>query len=182
MLFERGLYVAGMTEDGKNGHADNASSYKFVLSECLDFKNQKTALQEHIENRGHICEFLPKYHPELSAIERCWAIAKKYMRGRCKFSYDDMRKKVIKALTDPIIQPISMIQKFFRKSRDYMRAYKSGVTSYRDIKVALKNYKSHRKPPDSEATDKKYKPYEKKKEIQQQMLVDKFNSLCLSAE
>ena len=79
-------------------------------------------------------------------------------------------RKDIKALTDPIIQPISMIRKFFRKSRDYMRAYKSGVTSYRDIKVALTNYKSHRKPPDSEATDKKYKPYEKRK---------KFNKRCL---
>ena len=50
VLFERGLYVAGMTEDGKNGNADDASSYKFVLSECLDFKNQKTVLHKHIEN------------------------------------------------------------------------------------------------------------------------------------
>ena len=41
------------------------TSYKFdQLSECLDFINQNTALEEHIVNRRHICEFLPPNHPE----------------------------------------------------------------------------------------------------------------------
>ena len=76
VLFERGLFVQGMTENGSNGQSEDGTSMKFVLSECIDFKTQKTALQEFIEGeRGHVCEFLPKYHPELSAIERCWAIA-----------------------------------------------------------------------------------------------------------
>ena len=92
---------------------------KFVLSECIDLKTQKTALQEFIEGeRGHVCEFLPKYHPELSAIERCWAVAKKYMRGNCQSNFKDMLKKVLKALDDSKIQPISMILKLFYKFLD----------------------------------------------------------------
>ena len=119
-----------------------------------------------------MCEFLPKYYPELSAVERCWATAKKYMRGCCRFNFKDMLKKVLKALVDPEIQAISMIWKVFRKEQDYMRAYKSGLNSYKDVKIILKQYKSHGKPPDSEATEKKYKPYEKKREIQINKLKD----------
>ena len=115
VLFERGLYVKGMSEWDQNGLANDKTSMRFVLSNCLDFKNQKTALEEHIEGRGHICDFLAKYHPELSAIERCWAIAKKYMWSRCRFLYADMVKKVLKALVDETIMLRATIHRFFRK-------------------------------------------------------------------
>ena len=49
ILFERGLFVKGMTEWGQNAEGDSPSSMRFVLSQCLDFKLQKTALEEHIE-------------------------------------------------------------------------------------------------------------------------------------
>ena len=146
VLFERGLFVQGMTENGSNGQSEDGTSMKFVLSECIDFKTQKTALQEFIEGeRGHVCEFLPKYHPELSAIERCWAIAKKYMRGRCRFNFKDMLKKVLKALVDPEIQPISMIRKFFRKGRDYMRVYIE--VWFEQLQGCKNHFKTIQKPP-----------------------------------
>lgn len=42
---------------------------------CLqeDFKNEKPLLQLIIEQAGHKCLFLPKYHCELNPIEMVWA-------------------------------------------------------------------------------------------------------------
>lgn len=36
-----------------------------VLQAMPDFKNEKTALQELVESRGHILLLSPKCHPEL---------------------------------------------------------------------------------------------------------------------
>ena len=47
-----------------------------------------------------------------------------------------------------------------------MSAYKSGLNSYKDIKIIFKQYKSHRMPPDSEVTEKSTKHTKKKREIQ----------------
>lgn len=41
-----------------------------------DFANQKCALQELVEARGHMFRFYPKYHCELNFIEQCWGKAK----------------------------------------------------------------------------------------------------------
>lgn len=167
-----------MTEWGKNGMADDNTSMKFVLSQCVDFKKQKCALAELIENRGHCCEFLPKYHPELSPIERCWAVAKRYFRSRCNYSYAGMLPKVLRSLLDLQIQPLTMIRRFFRKSRDYMRAYNQGLSSPQEIQLQLKVYKSHRLPPAAESSNqKKFKPYEKKKAIRQNLLIRAFDSV-----
>ena len=79
VLFERGLYVEGMTEKGPKDGRNVALSMSYVLSQCLDFKNQKSQLQIYIESLGHMCEFLPKYHPELSASEQVWGMAKRWL-------------------------------------------------------------------------------------------------------
>ena len=41
-----------------------------------DFTQQKGSLQELIEKEGHICDFYPKFHPELNFIEQYWGAAK----------------------------------------------------------------------------------------------------------
>jgi hypothetical protein len=41
-----------------------------------DFESQRSQLQELIEERGHICDFYPKYHCELNFIEQYWGAAK----------------------------------------------------------------------------------------------------------
>ena len=113
VLFERGLFRDGMTKDGTNGNCDDATSMQFVLSECIDFKLQKTAIAELLEQRGHLCDFLPKYHPELSPIERCWAVSKRYSRTRGKFNYADMIRKLKISLLDQAVQPVKMIRNVF---------------------------------------------------------------------
>ena len=177
VLFERGLYTPNMTLEGDNKNSDDATSMTFVLGNCLDFKLQKSALAEYIESRGHICDYIPKYHPELNPLERCWGMSKRFIRRLCKFQYKDLLVKIHRSLLDGRIQPLSMIRKFFRKSRDYMRAYRSGKKEFADIKLQLKVYKSHRMPPPSECTPlKKYKPHQKKKEMK---MFEMFKSLSL---
>ena len=177
VLFERGLYTPNMTLEGDNKNSDDATSMTFVVGNCLDFKLQKSALAEYIESRGHICDYIPKYHPELNPLERCWGMSKRFIRRLCKFQYKDLLVKIHRSLLDGRIQPLSMIRKFFRKSRDYMRAYRSGKKEFADIKLQLKVYKSHRMPPLSECTPlKKYKPHQKKKEMK---MFEMFKSLSL---
>jgi hypothetical protein len=40
-----------------------------ILQNHKDFREQKSALAELIEGRGHKCIFLPKFHCELNLIE-----------------------------------------------------------------------------------------------------------------
>lgn len=49
---------------------------KRVLSLQQDFLDEKPELQLKIEERGHICLFLPKFHCEFSAIEMYWGFGK----------------------------------------------------------------------------------------------------------
>ena len=68
VLQERGIDVSGM----------NGQKMREELSKFDDFKNPKTLVEEKVENRGHLCNFFPKFHCELNAIERCWCHAKKH--------------------------------------------------------------------------------------------------------
>ena len=43
-----------------------------ALSLQEDFTTEKLMLQHYIENQGHICMFLPKFHCELNLIEMLW--------------------------------------------------------------------------------------------------------------
>lgn len=64
-----------MTLDGKREGPPgkevlvDGTSGRHRLSLCPDFLHQKSALQLAIEEAGCLCEFLPKYHPELNPIE-----------------------------------------------------------------------------------------------------------------
>lgn len=44
-----------------------------ILSLQSDFANEKTLLQSVIEEAGHVCLFLPKFHCELNPIEIYWS-------------------------------------------------------------------------------------------------------------
>lgn len=47
-----------------------------ILSLQSDFMNEKPLLQMVIEDTGHICLFLPKFHCELNPIELYWSFIK----------------------------------------------------------------------------------------------------------
>ena len=65
----------GNTDDAGSGTDNWCCIYK-VLSLQEDFANEKPMIQHLIENRGHVCLFLPKFHCELNPSEMVWGYAK----------------------------------------------------------------------------------------------------------
>lgn len=93
VLIERGLWRDSMLKD---------DAMK-VLSECEDFKNEKSELEHLVEKFNtptstHSVLFLPKYHCEFNPIELAWASAKDYARKYCGYSIVALRKIVPEAI------------------------------------------------------------------------------------
>lgn len=131
VLEERGVNTVGM----------NAEKLRDELGKHDDFRNVKTLLQEKIELRGHLCMYIPKFHCELNAIERCWCHAKKYSRAHANGTITRLRTVIPKALDT--CTP-DLIAKFFCTVRDYIKAYDEGHTC-NGVEEAVKLYKSHRR-------------------------------------
>ena len=87
--------------------------------------------------------FAPKCHPELQCpIESSWAKMKGHIRRRCKHTLPSLRENIIAALQPDNI-PLTLVQKWFRKMRDYMAAYEDGATG-KTADKKVKQYRSHR--------------------------------------
>ena len=71
-----------------------------------DFTNNKAQLQELIENRGHLCDFYPKYHCELNFIEQYWGAAKFRFHSTARAAtLEEMERVVISCLDNiPLLQ------------------------------------------------------------------------------
>ena len=72
-----------------------------------DFASQKSMLQEVIEDRGHICDFYPKYHCELNFIEQYWGAAKLRFRQTDQAPTMDQLVRNVKACLDDV--PLTQI-------------------------------------------------------------------------
>ena len=68
---------------------------------------------------------------------------KGYIRRNCKHTLPTLRLNIIAALQPENI-PLTLVQKWFRKMRDYMVAYEAGADGKTADKV-VKQYKSHRR-------------------------------------
>ena len=112
-----------------------------------DFKNEKNKVQRLLIQFEIRALFLPKFHPELNPIERVWGKAKVYTRDRCDYSFPSLQRMVAPALASVTLD---QIRKYFRKSRDYVNAFKDGHTGYEADKV-IKDYRSHRRVPETES-------------------------------
>ena len=136
VLQERGVDTSGM----------NADTMRATLGSHLDFKEQKTRVEDYLHERGHIAVLLPKYHCELNPIERVWAQAKRFTRAYCKYTIHSLRANL-----NPALDSVSLdsIQNHFRKVRHYMFAYLEGVPGGSDLEKLVKRYKteiaSHRR-------------------------------------
>jgi len=92
VAYERGLWKDGMVLQLHDDTNTDRSVFH-ALNLCPDFNLfVKSILQEEIEKLNHLCDFLPKFHCELSPIERVWSKSKRYVRN---FS-DDTRETLLK--------------------------------------------------------------------------------------
>lgn len=80
IIRERGLWPEGglpvECSGPKRPQGQANCCCRHLLYTQPDFASQKPLLQEHIESRGHLCDFYPKYHCELNFIEQYWGAAK----------------------------------------------------------------------------------------------------------
>ena len=109
-----------------------------ILSNCNDFKNEKSAVQDMMLKRGGDCFFNPKCYPELAGegIEYIWGRAKARYRKRRAQTAGDLSKKDFLELVRWSISTSgsdATLTKDFalraaRKARSYMVAYAEIVT------------------------------------------------------
>ena len=129
VLAERGLLQNGMKQ----------KDMVETLRECDDFKNEKCQLEKLVQNRGHLCVFIPKYHCELNPIENVWNDAKRYCREKCGYNIASLRSNIPAGL-DRV--PLTRMRKYFNRCKRFREAYVSGddaIEAYKRVK------KSHRK-------------------------------------
>ena len=115
VLEERGVNVTNKQ------HKDDMIK---ILQEIRDFKFQKTRVEELILRRGHRVMFISKFHYEINPIERVWCHAKQYTRAHCDYSFAGL-EKIIDIALDSVTE--EMMRKFYRKVREYHRAYRVGM-------------------------------------------------------
>ena len=132
VLIERGINVTKM----------KAEQMREVLQEMPDFKYEKTKVETLLHSNNFQGYFIPKFHCELNPIERVWGQSKKFTRANCDYSFKGLENILDQSL-DTI--PLNTIRRFFRKMRDYLAAYREGLTVGPQMEAALKQYKSHRK-------------------------------------
>jgi hypothetical protein len=109
-----------------------------VLALQDDFRREKSMIQKFIEERGHNCYFLPKYHREFNPIDIYWAWVKRreffihampslsiylHLGFRC---LADGTFQTAKVLLPEILDscPVKTIRAFFCKTWRYMDGYR----------------------------------------------------------
>ena len=130
-----------LAESGVDTSKMRCREMRELLKTYPDFQGQKTILEDHIEQSGHICIFYPKFHCELSPIERVWCQSKKHTRAYANCTITQLRKIFPEGLDNVTLQ---LMKKFFRTCRDYEKAYREGGTG-REVEERVKIYKSHRR-------------------------------------
>lgn len=141
VLKQRGCYAPKMKVD----------EMREVLSKHPDFVNEKNKLENLLHSHGHACLFIPKFHCEMNPIARCWSQAKRYTRAYCTYNIVGLRRNVMPGL-DSVSQ--ENIKNYFRRAKNYMFGYMlghaAGIDLEKLIKKYSKEYKSHRRIPDTE--------------------------------
>lgn len=131
-----------LEERGINTTTLRADDMRKILANHDDFRTEKTILETFLSEKGHTCLFLPKFHCEFNPIQRVWGEAKCYSRKHTKSTLPRLRN-ILPAAFDSV--SVTTIRKYFRKSRDYERAYDEGYQAGTGVEKAVKLYKSHRR-------------------------------------
>jgi hypothetical protein len=125
----------------------NLAQQRAALKACPEFAEVKNGIQVIWERRGRRMVLLPKFHPELNPIERCWSWIRWWVNQRNDGTVITLSSNLQRAWRNMDALSIS---KYWRKARDYAAAYRDGVKSGLIEKV-LKERKRHRGVDDREA-------------------------------
>jgi hypothetical protein len=151
VLMEHGLYEDHLRDKCKKCTSDSCCG-KRILELQPDFQQQKSLMQEVIEEAGHLCILLPKFHCELNFIEFFWGAVKKYLRNNCDYTFDTLKENMPKALASVQLQTI---QRWEHRMFRWMDAYRAGMGTTDAQKQVKKfsstKYKSHRHVPETVA-------------------------------
>ena len=117
-----------------------------IISKFPDFAGEKCQLEPILNNRGHVCIFIPKFHCEFNPIERCWSQSKRYTRAYCNYTIMGLRKTIPKALESIILDNI---RNYFDRVKRYMYGYLEGLQAGTELELKAtefkKTYRSHRR-------------------------------------
>ena len=80
----------------------------------------------HPLSRGHLCIFLPKFHPELNFIERYWSRVKWYARKNSDGTVKGMKVTADMALGEEACD-LALIRRYARTSWRWVDAYDKGL-------------------------------------------------------
>ncbi|EJD06377.1 uncharacterized protein FOMMEDRAFT_75712 [Fomitiporia mediterranea MF3/22] len=145
ILTERGYNVQGLKAECLGFKCTDISlnakcCCRRILFNELDFRSQKSALEEFIESRGHKAIFYPKYHCELNFIEQCW--------GRAKFFYRMMKRPHNEEELSLLRYIITyIIYRFANRSARFMDCYRKGLNGKQAVWTS-RRYHGHRIVPD----------------------------------
>ena len=172
VLWERGFIEEESHEDyhvhpkkDENGEviedSENSSLY-FLMSTCLDFSKETTALEGVGEELGVKVYITPKFHCEIAGegIEYAWGVAKGVYRRKPlkekKGKKSDFQKLVKECVSREILTT-ECVRKLSRRARAYICAYyqieskKNGataqvdkMTSLPEIEALMKEFRTHR--------------------------------------
>jgi hypothetical protein len=112
ILWQRGIKIPrDATADDKIDEITGAiliEGLRTILGKCKDFKCEKPVIARILHDRGHICEFSPKCHPELAGVvgvEWSWGKSKlEYRRHINDGTQKNFKRNVEAALSEKILQ------------------------------------------------------------------------------
>jgi hypothetical protein len=105
---------------------DLTTSLRKILSNCEDFKLEKSKLACLVEELGGNCRMTPKVHPEIAGvgIEYDWGYAKlKYRKEINDGIASHLERNVKQALDPEETLTLKRTRKFARKAREYKLTY-----------------------------------------------------------
>ena len=116
---------------------------KRVLGKQPDFMNEKCALQNLIEARGHIFLASVACHPEMAGngIEYCWGYGETVFRKINDKIAKNLQSNVAIAVS-PAHLTLERVWKFSRRPREYMRMYLA-LSKKIDENLSLKEQINH---------------------------------------
>ncbi len=110
-----------------------------ALPDFVYYRSMNTALHCLVQGEGHLCDFYPKFHCELSAAEPCWAAIKRVLRFFADGKAPTMRQLIPLAMKSLCEQSV---RRFFNKCVQVGNAYRAAFF-FEDI-LELNKVQSHR--------------------------------------